>query len=181
MAKLDKEIQEAAAASEVDTVPEPSTDVAEKKIPMSSFDVLHKAIQEVAEKGEDSDAAVMDRIIGSILTAESMDDVLDLNTPLKAAEVLGEQLVVRDITFTESDIEDARIPYYATLHCTRSEKNQPAVVNVGGEQVLAQALWLTSHATFPLVMRIVEVGKEKAGRSRPLRLTWAVNPNGPGY
>lgn len=139
----------------------------------SAFEILRQEIEAASREGVDADTDMMDRILGDILTAGSLDDVLENTAPLKGVDVAGEQLVVHGISFTESDVEDSRIPYYATLHAVRSQTGKRVVINCGGEQVLAQALWIRANATFPLVISVIQVGKEKAGRSRPYRLTWA--------
>ena len=158
------------SSGEVVNVDAKTGEILPPQAPQSPVELIHALVTERAARGIDPDVEVMDRILMSILMADSMDDVLDDNEPLGADDVLDVPITLHGVSFTESDVPDARIPYYATLHGVRQDTGKRVVINCGGEQVLAQCLRLDIANEWPVVIQIIQVGKEKAGRTRPYKL-----------
>lgn len=141
--------------------------------PRANIELLRGMLGDLAEAGVDEETQVMDRIVGSILVAESTDEVLTPTDPVPAVDVLGEMLTVHGISFSPSKVESSILGYYANLHGSLASTDRTVVVNCGSTQVVAQAAWLYHNAEFPLVVCLYEVAPAKDGRSAPLALKWA--------
>ncbi len=147
----------------------------EKRVPHGAIRILATKLEELASLTDDD---VVARIIARDMMAASEEELLAESAPLDAEDVLGETVLITDITIVKSDIEeDQRIPFYASFSIKRNADTED-VVNCGGEQVLGQAYWLlgnrkNSDGSFePIAVTFIKVGKEKTGRKQPYRLTW---------
>lgn len=116
---------------------------------------------------EDPEMAAMS-IIGRVLRAQTIDDVLAESTVFGARSVLGVPLTLHAVRFRRSDYEG--LGGYALLDVTTNDPPQEILVSCGGAQVMAQAYRLAQLDALPCDIVISETKKPTRGGFHPLYL-----------
>lgn len=151
--------------------------------PMDQVLAMLEAMQEVSAQSSEQIEA---NILAGYLNAESLADLLDVGTTVKAEDVVGKPIVVTAVHYNTSKIVDGP-PVYAVI--TAKGDGKPLTVTCGSRNVMTQLFaanakgWLpfecvldelphpTANGFYPMYLRAVLPGDENA---------WAPDPKGKG-
>jgi hypothetical protein len=129
-------------------------------------------LEAIPEAGENDDIA----IYAQLLAAESVED-FEVGGHLPAGrDLVGRRLKVEALSRRVSDIEDPdadakfRLPFYVIPESVDVDSGEAVRWQTSSPGLVIPLAKLHMWGQLPAVVRIVETGKEKAGRSRALGL-----------
>lgn len=124
----------------------------------------------IPEAGENDDISVY----AQLMAAQSVDD-FDTGGHLPAGrDLVGRRLKVESFARRVSDIEDDdsdgkfRLPFYLVIESVDTDSGEGVRWQTSAPGIVIVLAKLYSWGQLPAIGHIVEQGKEKAGRSRPL-------------
>jgi hypothetical protein len=112
---------------------------------------------------------VADMIAKRLLETESLDELMDIEGQNSTAKILNQPMMLRGAIFMPSDIEDATIPVFAVMDMVDTD-GVPHVMTCGAQGVLIQLLRLMEANALPRAVKLIEVGRQKGLKSRPIYL-----------
>lgn len=102
-------------------------------------------------------------IIGRILNATTVDDVLGGRIAIHARDMLGEPFTLLGVRFNESTIDGDGPAFYAVLEAVDPE-GEPMAITCGARNVMAQAWKLKDMGALPVAVMIQQSDRQtKAG------------------
>ena len=116
---------------------------------------------------------VADMIADRLLRATSAEELFNAQGTTPTKQILGQPMTLRDCIFMPSEVDDAKIPIYAVLDLVDMNGVQH-VVACGGRAVVIQCLRAKEEGWLPWQVKLLEAGKERKGRNRPLYLETSV-------
>jgi hypothetical protein len=114
------------------------------------------------------------QIVGDILRARSVEDVLGQRQLVEAESVLGQRIVVRNVRWMGSAFDDGP-GFYAVIDAANDD-GEPMMIGCGGRNVMAQLFRLIELGALPLYVRIQRADKATAAGYYPLYLDPATAP-----
>jgi hypothetical protein len=115
-------------------------------------------------------------IVERILTAGTVDDVLDQGKTTPAKDVLDIPMLVRSVRWNRSALEGEGPSIYALLEVTLLDDGSEAVVTCGSRNVMAQLYRLATLGALDTPVMIKESTKPSASGRRPMWLVRAEAP-----
>lgn len=109
------------------------------------------------------------QIIGQILSAETVDEVLASGTTTPARDILERPIVMGDVKFLNSEYEQGA-PFFAVIDAVDVQTGERLPVSCGGKKVLAQLLKCKSHGWFPQKVVFRQSARPTKAGYFPLRL-----------
>jgi hypothetical protein len=152
-----------AAAGEVVT----ATSVELVPLPEVREAILTGRVPEVADPD-----AVSREIAMGLMNATNPEELFATPGTTKPTEILGQNFVLVRVKFMPSAIEEAKCPIYALMDLADHQGNI-RTVPCGGQAVVVQCLRAVEENWLPWAVRIVEAGRQREGRNRPLYLETA--------
>lgn len=133
---------------------------------------LATMLQENAALVIDTSANAIEDIVGRVLDAETVDDVLADDSAIGADEILGVPIQIWSVKVNESEVQGA-LPFYAVIEGVRQDTGENVVVTCGSVKVCAQLMKLDRLKAFPVVVKIVKKDKATLAGYFPLALVKA--------
>lgn len=122
----------------------------------------------------DPQQAMLD-IIGRVLEADTISDVLGQSKATHAKDVLGEPLELHGVRFQESTLNGAGPDFYALLDVVKEDGTKDTIT-CGAATVMAQAYRLAELGALPLWVKITEAERETSAGFRPMALEAVPTP-----
>jgi hypothetical protein len=113
--------------------------------------------------------AVAREIAMMLLEAKTPEALFAAPGTTKPVEILDQPFVLERVRFMPSTIEDAKSPIYALMDLL-DHHGEVRVVPCGGQAVVVQCLRAVEEGWLPVSIRLVEAGRQREGRNRPLYL-----------
>lgn len=120
----------------------------------------------------EADAGGYERILASLATAKSLED---LEAPWRAQGAdayLGEWLSIRGIHKMPSDYQTG-LPWFLVVDAASRETGEAVTFTTGSVNIVAQLVRAHALGLFPLVAKIVESDRVTAAGFRPQRLVFS--------
>lgn len=133
---------------------------------------LATMLQENAALVIDTSANAIEDIVGRVLDAETVDDVLADDSAIGADEILNVPIQVWSVKVNESDVQGA-LPFYCVIEGVRQDTGENVVVTCGSVKVCTQLMKLDRMKAFPVVVKIVKKDKATLAGYYPLALVKA--------
>lgn len=132
-------------------------------------------ITDVASKvATSTEEAVLD-IVGSILAAESVEDVLSGGDVVHSEDVLSVPLTLYSVKWARSTFAEG-LPFYALLEVSSIGGTERRLVSCSATNVVAQVWKMSNAGWLPVDVRLEQSKRPTASGFYPLRLTAAVDP-----
>lgn len=131
--------------------------------------ILTGRVPEVADPD-----AVAREIALQLLDARNAEELFAAPGTTKPTEILGQPFVLRGVKFMPSAIEDAKSPVYALMELV-DHNGEQRIVPCGGQAVVIQCLRAIEEGWLPWGVMLVEAGRQREGRNRPLYLVTATD------
>jgi hypothetical protein len=119
----------------------------------------------------DADQVTLE-IIGRILGAETVDDVLEGGGAVHARDMLNEPFNLLDVRFNRSDFEGSGPAFYALLVGV-DNNGERVTITCGARNVLAQAWKLRDLNALPVAVMLEEAERPTAKGYKPMWLSKA--------
>jgi hypothetical protein len=140
------------------------TDESKYLVPLSE---VHEAIVSGRRPTEVDPEVLGTMILHRLITNPNLDEVLDPEGSLSTEKLLDVPITLRAFVFVPSDFEESKVPLYAVLDVV-DDDGVPHVMSVGGQFVMAQLARVAQANALPIHGRIIERGRGRKGRNRPL-------------
>lgn len=95
-----------------------------------------------AQTTDEDQYAIMASVIGEIMTAPNMADLMQERAPLHARDLIGQPLILFGFELREGDYEESSIGFYAALTCGRPGSDMTRIVTCGGMKVLVKLMMI---------------------------------------
>jgi hypothetical protein len=141
--------------------PTPAGDNAPARVEPATLDVLDSEVFQRFLAASETDAQELDpehvsiAIIGRILNATSVDDVLGGAGATHARDFLGVPFVLTGVRFNQSDFGEGGPSFYALLEGANGD-GEPVTVTCGARNVIAQAWKLRDMGALPVKLVLQE-------------------------
>lgn len=171
----------------VDAVPVDDTNlpavVRHETLPLSRLDdderqAIALFLEQMENVTDDDPEVAALRIIGRVLAAQTIDEILSEPRVVGARTMLGVPVELRSVRFGRSDYDGS--PGYALLECTDLTNDEPVLITCGASQVMAQAWKLHAIGALPCPVELRETAKATRGGFHPMFLRPAVPKAVPG-
>jgi|SRR5208337_2781039 len=117
------------------------------------------------------DDELMTRIVGNILSADTMEEALSDQGMETASfkDMAGDTVTIHDVRRRPSDTE-SELGWYALMACTKAGSDEQFVATCGATNVLAQVVWLLGHDKLPAEVNIYSTPSKTNAKRSILRL-----------
>lgn len=132
------------------------------KLPQVLEAILTGAIPQVADE-----ASIAEGFVTAILEAQTPGEAFSVSEATPVEQVLQETVKLLDASFMPSSIEDSGGTVYVVCSVVNAVGDKLAVTT-GARNVVAQMYKAVMEGWFPQWGAFIEVGKQKANRSRPV-------------
>jgi hypothetical protein len=113
---------------------------------------------------------VADMIAQRLWMTDDIDELLNVEGRDNTEKILDVPFTLRGAIFMPSDVEDAKVPVFAVMDMVDDDGN-PKVMTCGARNLLIQLVKLIDAGALPRRVKLIEVGRAKPNRSRPIYLT----------
>ena len=135
---------------------------------------LVKFLEHMSVLGDlDPEEAALE-IIGRVLGAQTVEQVLAEPRIVGARTMLGVPIELHSVRFNRSDFEGTGA--YSLLEVIDLTNGEPTLITCGAHQVMAQAYKLQELGGLPAVVQLVETAKATKAGFRPMFLRIAQRP-----
>lgn len=85
---------------------------------------------------------LMASIIGEIMTAQNMAELMEERAPLHGRDLVGKVLLLHGFEIREGSYEESPIGYYAAMTCSTPHSEHMRIVTCGAAKVLAKLMMI---------------------------------------
>lgn len=123
-----------------------------------------------AQTTDEDQYAIMASVMGEIMTASNMAELMEERAPLHARDLVGQPLILFGFELREGDYEESTIGFYAALTCGRPGSELTRVVTCGGMKVLVKLMMIENF-----------IGREDTEDQWPIPIVFTEKRTKKGY
>lgn len=128
-----------------------------------AFESFTQWLVERADTTDDDQYAIMASIMADIMNSANPEEVLREQSTMRAADVVGQPLLLHGFEIRAGEYEDSLMQHYAALTVSRPGAESTRVLTVGATKVLMKLYALDQFGEWPqLIMFTSKVGKKGA-------------------
>lgn len=102
-----------------------------------------------AQTTDEDQYNIMASIIGDIVRAGNVAELMAERAPLHARDIVGRPLILHGFEIREGDFEDSVIGFYAAMTCGRPGTDETRIVTCGAAKVMAKLMMLDHFINDP--------------------------------
>jgi hypothetical protein len=99
-------------------------------------------VTERSNSTDEDQYAIMASVMGEIMTAPNLAELMEERAPLHARNLIGQPLILFGFEIREGDYEESAIGFYAALTVGRPNSDQTRIVTCGGMKVLVKLMMI---------------------------------------